>query len=229
MTNDRPWMIGLRGARANLVPGLVLQAIALTIALAYYFTEPVRVLLERLSAFRTETGFGYSFVATGIFGGVLPCLYLWLQPATRGRFGFKQSAALSLFWAYKGIEVDLWYRLLVYLVGDDHSPQTVVTKMLLDQFVYCPLFAVPITVLVYAWVETHFNASAVRQDVRAPRWYLRRALPNLISNIGVWVPTVCIVYALPTSLQIPLFNLVLCFFTLLLAHLSRHTAPVAPR
>lgn len=218
-------MIGLRGARANLVPGLILQAVALSIALAYYFTEPVRLLLERLSDFRVQTGFVYSFVATGIFGGVLPCLYLWLRPATRGRYNFKQSAVLCLFWAYKGIEVDLWYRVLVHLVGDDHSAKTVVTKMLLDQFVYCPLFAVPITVLVYAWVETQFQARTVAADVQAGAWYQRRALPNLISNIGVWVPTVCIVYALPTSLQIPLFNLVLCFFTLLLAHVSRDTAP----
>jgi len=223
--SERPWIIGLRGARANLVPGLVLQAVALAIALAYYFTEPVRLLLERLSAFRAETGFVYSFVATGVFGGVLPCLYLWLQPATRGRYNFKQSAALCLFWAYKGIEVDLWYRLLVHLVGDDHSPKTVVTKMVLDQFVYCPLFAVPVTVLIYAWIETHFKTDVVASDVRAGNWYQRRALPNLISNIGVWVPTVCIVYALPTTLQIPLFNLVLCFFTLLLAHVSQATAP----
>ena len=226
---DRPWLIGLRGARANLVPGLVLQAFALAIALAYYFTEPVRLLLERLSAFRAETGFVYSFIATGIFGGMLPCLYLWLQPATRGRYDFKQNAALCLFWAYKGIEVDLWYRCLAHLVGGDHSPKTVVTKMFLDQFVYCPLFAVPITVLVYAWIETHFDTRAVRADVHAPRWYLRRALPNLISNISVWVPAVCIIYALPVTLQIPLFNLVLCFFTLLLAHLSRHTAPTTER
>lgn len=226
-TNDSeaPWAIGLRGARANLVPGLILQLVALAIALAYYFYGPVREALERLAAFRAETGFLYSFVATGIFGGVLPCLYLWLHPATRGRYGLKQSVALCLFWAYKGIEVDLWYKVLVRVVGEDHHVRTVVTKMLLDQFVYCPLFAVPVTVLVYAWVETCFDARAVKEDVARPRWYARRALPNLISNIGVWFPTVCIVYALPTTLQIPLFNLVLCFFTLLLAHVSGHTAP----
>lgn len=223
--SEPAWRVGLRGARANLLPGFVLQAVALAVVLAYYFTEPVRLLLERLSVFRAETGFAYSFVATGIFGGVLPCLYLWLQPATRGRYDFKQNVALCLFWAYKGIEVDLWYRFLARVIGEGHSVQTVVTKMVLDQFVYCPLFAVPITVLLYAWVETHFDFRAVASDVKTPRWYQRRALPNLISNIGVWVPTVCIVYALPTTLQIPLFNLVLCFFTLLLAHISQQATP----
>jgi hypothetical protein len=224
---EAPWHIGLRGARANLVPGLFLQGVALAIALAYYFYDPVRQQLEHLSAFRDRTGFAYSIIATGIFGGVLPCLYLYLQPATRGRYNFAQSAALTVFWAYKGLEVDLWYRVLKYVVGAGHEPRTVVIKMLLDQFVYCPIFAVPVTVVVYAWIETRFDGTAVARDLRTPGWYQRRTVPNLISNLGVWVPTVCIVYTLPTSLQIPLFNLVLCFFTLLLAHISRRNAPRA--
>ena len=224
-STEAPWHIGLRGARANLLPGLVLQVVALGIALAYYFWPPARAALEHVSAFKEKTGLAYSIIATGIFGGLLPCLYLQLRSATRGRYGLWQSAALTAFWAYKGLEVDLWYRVLVRLVGADNSVQTVVTKMFLDQFVYCPLFAVPVTVIVYGLVETRFNTDEVFGDVRTPRWYIRRVIPMLISNLGVWVPTVCIVYSLPTTLQIPLFNLVLCFFTLLLAHISAHNAP----
>jgi hypothetical protein len=224
-TAEAPWHIGIRGARANLVPGLILQLVALAIALAYYFYTPARQALEQLSDFRVRTGYAYSIIATGIFGGLLPCLYLYLQPATRGRYNFAQSAFLTLFWAYKGLEVDLWYQVLVRFVGSDNSAGTVVTKMFLDQFVYCPLFAVPVTVVVYALVETRFDAANVWKDLTTPRWYQRRVVPMLISNMGVWIPTVCIVYSLPTSLQIPLFNLVLCFFTLLLAHISAHSKP----
>jgi hypothetical protein len=43
----------------------------------------------------------------------------------------------------------------------------------------------------------------------------------MIANFAVWVPAVAIIYALPTALQLPLQNLVLLFFTLLLAHLNR--------
>jgi hypothetical protein len=62
------------------------------------------------------------------------------------------------------------------------------------------------------------------------QWYRRKVLPVLISNLGVWVPTVCIIYALPTALQLPLQNLVLCFFTLLLAHVmpGGEPTPAAP-
>ena len=33
---EAPWRAGLRAARAHLIPGLVLQAVALALVLAYY-------------------------------------------------------------------------------------------------------------------------------------------------------------------------------------------------
>lgn len=222
---EAPWVAGLRGARANLVPGLVLQAFALALVLAYYHHEPTRAWCEKLAAFRTEQGFIYSIVSTSFFGGLLPCLYLKLTPATRSRYNFKQNLLLTVFWAYKGAEVDLWYRMLARFVGTGTDVATVAAKTALDQFVMCPLFFVPVTVLVYAWCESRFDTAALVADWRAPRWYIRRVPPMLISNLGVWTPTVCIIYSLPGPLQIPLFNLVLCFFTLLLAHLAKNHPP----
>jgi hypothetical protein len=37
----------------------------------------------------------------------------------------------------------------------------------------------------------------------------------------VWIPAVIMIYALPLGLQQPLFNLVVCFFSLLLLFLNR--------
>jgi len=218
---EAPWSAGLRGARANLVPGLILQLFALALVLAYYFHPPTRALCGRLAVFRTEQGFIYSLVSTSFFGGMLPCLYMKLSPSTRRRYDFKQNLLLILFWAYKGVEVDLWYRLLAHFVGADASLRTVLIKTFLDQFVACPLFFVPVTVVIYTLCESHFDVAALVADVRAPGWYRRKVPSMLISNLGVWTPTVCIIYSLPSALQIPLFNIVLCFFTLLLAHISR--------
>ena len=225
--HEAPWSAGLRGARANLIPGLVLQLFALALVLAYYHHAPTHALCERLAAFRTQQGLLYSLLATSVFGGVLPCFYLKLNRATRDRYNSKQNALLILFWAYKGIEVDLWYRLMVLVAGTGTDARTVIIKTALDQFVGCPLIFVPGMVIVYAWCETHFDTTAVISDLRTPGWYRRRSLPMLISNLGVWVPTVCIIYSLPTTLQLPLFNIVLCFFTLLLAHITRTEKPRA--
>lgn len=218
---EAPWKAGLRGARANLVPGLVLQVFALTLVLAYYHVPVVHEALQRLMDFRLRTGFAYAVVATSFFGGLLPLLYLRAMPATRARFDARQGFALVLFWGLKGIEVDLLYRVLAAVFGEGASPGVVLPKMVVDQLIYCPVWAMPTSWLFYAWLETRFDARAVAADVRAPAWYRRRILPVLLANASVWVPAVAIIYLLPTPLQLPLQNLVLCFFTLLLAHLTQ--------
>lgn len=225
---EAPWAAGLRGARANLVPGLALQVFALALVLAYYWHEPTRALLTRLSVWRGEVGVMFAIVSTALVGGLLPFLYLKSNPATRSLYPWAYGWAVTAFWGYKGFEIDLWYRVLAWAVGEGNSAGTVLTKMALDQFVYCPLVAVPLTIAVYDWCEHDFNFSVFFADLRAPRWYMRRVLPLLISNLGVWVPAVCIIYALPTPLQLPLQNVVLCFFTLMVAHIARREKKPAP-
>ncbi|HYP18395.1 MAG TPA: hypothetical protein VEQ65_14380 [Opitutus sp.] len=220
---EAPWRAGLRSARANLLPGFVLQLAAVALVVAYYRHEPTRAVLTKLADFRTEVGVPFAILSTGFFGGLLPVLYLRARRATRGHYSAAQGAALTLFWAYKGFEVDLLYRLLARYVGEGHDVATIATKTVFDQFIYCPTIAVPVTVLLYEWVATRFDHGAVASDVRRGGWIRRRVIPVLISNLAVWLPAVCIIYSLPTPLQLPLQNLVLCFFTLLVAHQTRRT------
>ncbi len=223
---EAPWHAGLRGARANLLPGLALQAFALVLVLAYYHHTPTNDAINRLANLSTEMGVIFGILTTGLCGGLLPFIYLKVMPATRTRYTWAQGSVITIFWAYKGLEIGLWYRFLAWSVGEGTGPSTVAAKMFLDQFVYCPILAVPLTVLVYDWCEHGFSGAALVATVRAPRWYMRRVLPMMISNLGVWVPAVCIIYALPTALQLPLQNLVLVFFTLLLAHISKRAPAV---
>lgn len=219
---------GLRGARANLVPGLALQAFALALVVSYYQVPAVQAALQQLAIFRERTGFVYGIVATAFFGGVLPFVYLKLRSATRARFTLAQGAALTAFWAYKGLEIDLFYQFNAWLVGEGTEVSTIVLKALVDQGVYCPILAIPVSWIVYAWVEYQFNGRAVMQRLTAPGWYVRDVLPILLSNVAIWVPAVTIIYLLPTPLQLPLQNIVLCFFTLLLAHLTQQPAGKTP-
>ena len=221
---EPPWRAGLRGARANLGPGLVLQIVALVFVLAYYHHAPTRAVFGQIMVFRARTGFAFGIVSTGLFGGLLPFFYLRSNPRSRSQYGWRQAVLLTGFWAYKGLEIEIWYRVLASVVGPGHDARTIVTKSFLDQFVYCPVFAVPLTVLVYKWNAMDFDLRAVVADFRMRGWYARSVLPTMIANLGVWVPAVAIIYALPTPLQLPLQNLVLVFFTLLLAHLNRRQA-----
>ncbi|MFA6962274.1 MAG: hypothetical protein WC205_16085 [Opitutaceae bacterium] len=217
---EAPWKAGLRSARANLLPGLVLQAFALAVVLGYYFHAPTHALFTRLTELRAQMGWSFGLISTGIFGGLLPLLYLKASPSTRSNYMWAQGGALTVFWSYKGIEVGLWYGALAWALGEATDVQTIISKALLDQFVYCPIVAIPLTAIAYDWCRSGFDIGEVVADIRRPRWYARRVLPMLCANLGVWLPLVCIIYALPTPLQLPLQNIVLCFFTLMLAHMS---------
>lgn len=221
---EAPWKAGLHSARASLVPGLALQAFALAVVLGYYFHTPTRELFTQLSDLRARMGVLFGVLSTGLCGGLLPLLYLKAVPSTRGHYTWKQGGLLTLFWSYKGVEIAAWYAFLAWSLGASAGPGTIAAKALIDQFIYCPVWAVPTTALFYIWCANRCDFRAVLADLRTPRWYARSVLPMLCANLGVWLPLVCIIYALPTPLQLPLQNIVLCFFTLILAHMSHRAS-----
>ena len=221
-----PWRSGLEGARAHFWPGVALQVVCFGLVLSYYRYPPAREALAHLMKLKLAMGYSFGILSTGLFGGFLPFCYLHFSKERGGpaRYRWSQGLALTVFWAYKGLEVDVFYRVLARTVGPGHDVATILSKVVIDQFLYCPVIAIPITAAIYQWTETNFDWAAAVSDWRTPGWYLRRVLPVLISNLGVWVPAVAIIYALPTPLQLPLQNLVLCFFTLLIAHQTRTPA-----
>jgi hypothetical protein len=215
---DAPWRSGIQGARANFLPGIALQLAALALVLGYYNVPGIHGVLSRLAEIRQATGLSFGIVSTALFGGILPFLYIHFSsrkgPGYPPRYGWIQGLGLTVFWGYKGLEVELWYRFQAHMFGSGHTAGTIVLKVLLDQFVYCPVLAVA----VYQAVEARYNWSEPIADIRERGWYRRRVLPVLLSNLAVWVPAVAVIYCLPTPLQLPLQNIVLCFYTLVVAH-----------
>jgi hypothetical protein len=216
--------VSLRAARANLAPGLALQAFAGTLVAAYFLHAPARAALATLAAYRERVGLPFALMSTALFGGLLPALVLRLMPASPGqRQNGWQVAALTLFWAYKGWEVSFFYGVLAHFVGESRDFATIATKTFIDQCVYSPFFTVPCAWCFYRWVENHFAFAPVLAELRRPGWF-SGLLPLQIAGWGVWVPAVAIIFQLPTSLQLPLQNLVCCFYTLLVACLTRQVA-----
>ncbi|MEL7088826.1 MAG: Mpv17/PMP22 family protein, partial [Planctomycetota bacterium] len=111
------------------------------------------------------------------------------------------------------------YRLQAVWFGQGSDPGTLAKKILVDMGVYCPVWAVPSAVFAYAWAEKGFSLTRTLAPIRRlgfRGWFGRDVLPVMISNWSVWVPAVCVIYCLPLALQLPVQNLVLCFWSLLL-------------
>lgn len=213
-----------RAMRANLVPGLILQAFAVAIVIAYFTIPSAAELLDQLGRLKQRQGFYFSACSTAAFGGLIPFLILRASGKIPTHRAGRELLFYVSFWFCKGVEVDAFYRTQAWLFGDDATWTTILSKTVVDQFVYNPLWAAPTQTLFFLWKDRDFSWIGVRSAL-AEQSAFRRTLLVLFSTWAVWIPAVAIVYALPSPLQVPLFNLVLCFWCLLLSFL---TAPPQP-
>jgi hypothetical protein len=207
--------------KQNLVPGLVLQLFALSLVLVYFFIPESKPVYAWFGMLKHEHGFLYAFIATAIFGGLIPFLYLFFTGSFNpARSYFALLSFYFLFWGLKGIEVDFFYQLQGNWFGYENTIKTIFLKTCVDQFIYSALWAAPSITITYLWVECDYNFRAWLKAM--DRNFFSVKIPTIIfSNWVVWIPAVSIVYSMPQDLQIPLFNLVLCFWVLLLAVLNK--------
>ena len=205
--------------RANLLPGLLLWALALCIIMSYYFVPVMQSFCGGVAAIKIRGGVGLAMVSTGLFGGAIPSIVQQIRPAFRRQQTLRHLPFFTLFWAYKGFEVDWLYKIQAMIFGDNKEFLTVVFKVLVDQFVYVPLLGVTTVVLGYTWKNNHYRFKGYRSAL-GKGWYLRKVLPLMVANCLIWIPAVSLIYCLPLPLQLPVQNLVLCFFSLVVFFLT---------
>lgn len=214
------WPVILNGLKKNVIPGLIIQTLALGLVLSYYLIPSAKGLFDQLGGIKARWGFLYSSLSTALFGGILPFVILLVMNRTVPGRRLGEVLFLTVFWGYKGIEIDLLYRLMGLLFGTEPSFLTVLPKVLIDQFVYGPLWAGPTMTIAYLWKDNGFSLKRCGKELKQESLF-RRILTVWASSLVVWIPAVSIIYSLPANLQIPLFNLILCFFALILAVVAR--------
>lgn len=202
-----------QAARVNLIPGLILQATAAGLLSAYYLAPSLRPGFELFATLKQEWGYAYSALATAISGGLVPFLYLWLRGSIKQGIG-KALVFYLIFWALMGIQVDALYRFQGVLFGQGNAPAILIPKVLVDQGLFTPLWSIPLTTICYLWKNLDYDFGALRGKLE--RKLFCHDIPGMIVPAWlVWLPAVSIIYCLPSTLQIPMFNLVLCFWSLL--------------
>jgi len=218
---EAPWMAGIRAARANLLPGLILQGIMLALLLCYYFYPPTTRLLNELAGLKEKWGFGYSAIASIIAGALVPetMRVLVFQKGKILRANFSNLIFIIPFWCVMGLMVDVLYRTQAMVFGAEASLQVVAAKVFFDQFFYTPFISAPLTCWLYDWKSAGYKLGGVGRFFTAV--YCRDVIvPVVFANWGVWIPVVSILYSLPTLLQIPLFALALSLWVILYTWIS---------
>mgnify|MGYP007080475060 CR=1 FL=1 len=72
--------------------------------------------------------------------------------------------------------------------------------MLVDQFLYNPLFAAPFTAWLYDWKNSGYRMNGIRRFFTAA-YYQETVVATLFATWGVWIPIVTILYSLPSLLR----------------------------
>ncbi|MEM7454401.1 MAG: Mpv17/PMP22 family protein [Planctomycetota bacterium] len=212
------WNTGIGAAKSNLLPGLALWLFGTVLIAGYFLNEAVRELLNSVGDFKESYGWKFSLISTAIFGGLIPEIIAWCSKSSRKGGGV--VVAGTLLWAYKGVEIDFFYQLQAWLFGDQADLITILAKTICDQFVMVPAFGLVNVVLFYAWRDCGYSLRRMLKTL-TKGWYQRMVLPVLIANWAIWIPAVALIYSLPLALQLPVQNLILCFWVLILMFFTR--------
>lgn len=219
-----PWKIGLKAARANLIPGLVLQTAAFALLAGYLWLPSVRAALEVVAGWQARFGAVFSFGTYFFFCGVVPYLFCLALPALRPKEPGKALLFVIGFWAPMGLLLPHFYALQSTLYGNGTDVRTLVCKLLTDQCGYTAFFASPAAAVAHLWKAHDYRWSEIA-PLLGKGWYRRLVIPNLIMNWMLWYPAMTVVYSLPLSLQIHVAGLIGCFWALMCLQIGVHTKP----
>jgi hypothetical protein len=217
--------IGWDAARANARPALIIQAVMLALAIAYYTSPAAADALRHFAQYKRAHGLPFVIIASIIGGALIPEVFLILF-FQRGRphFGNLRNLAFTIpVWGFDGSLVDLMYRLEAHWLGDVATVPVVLAKICIDQFGYNVFFAAPFGVLTYEWKNNGISIGPVR-DLFTWRHYRDKIIPTLLATWAVWIPLMAIIYSLPLALQFPLFIFALSFWVLLLTYMTNRFA-----
>jgi hypothetical protein len=215
------WSAALKALRANLLPGLMLQAVMAALAAAYFLVPSTQEAFGTLALLRSQWGLFFSFVGTSSASVFLPELMrlaLPTRPSDRSTLASRLLFGIP-FWGLIGMQVDLFYRFQYFLFGPSDSASVIVKKVLVDAFLYCPLLAIPQAVCIFLWRDHGFTAKGFRGHHPAA-FYALKIFPVLMANWMVWIPLVSIIYSLPAALGVPFFIIAQSFWVMVFTTLS---------
>ena len=215
-----PWRtaasVGWLAAKSNKFPAIAMWLFGIAIVGGYFAVPFFRSFLESVGEFKESCGWKFSVVSTAIFGGLIPSIIPWfLGAGKKNKPSLGLTVASTILWAYKGFEIDMFYHFQAWLFGSEFDFSTVAIKTFCDQIVWVPLIGMVNVVLFFRWRDCGYSLAKMWRTLE-PDWYQKRVMPVLIANWVIWIPAVAMIYSLPVALQLPVQNLILCFWVLIL-------------
>lgn len=207
----------LAAVRASLRPFVGIQLLAFALVAAYYASPSLQMAAEQLERLKLAGGLPFAALATAFSGVVLPEL-------ARRFTGLGSSAPRDLsfqlfFFAYLGVQIDLFYQFQAWLFGTGTDVTTVVAKTAFDMLVFTPFLSIPISAFCFTWRDAEFRNDRTRNALTNGAFSGRYAA-FLVTAWAFWLPVVLAVYALPSNLQFMLFMLAQAAYSLIIVRID---------
>jgi len=217
-------------AKANLLPGLLLQCLMLAFFSLYVAHEGTKHFLGEVARVKQEAGYGFSFLSYLIAGAVLPELLrvVFFQSGKPTRKNLWLMLTAAPLWGCLGMLIDLLYRLQVAWFGNGHDWLTLLRKICVDQFLFSPFLSAPLIVGWFLLRDEGFRLSAFGKIFRAD-FIFEKVFPVVVAGWCVWIPGVLLVYSMPPLLQIPVAVFIQVFWVLLFTTMEESLRKSAPR
>lgn len=220
--NNNPWRIGLQSARANLVPGIILQIAAVLLILSYCYIPQVKGGLAVVAGWQERFGLFFAGMTYAFFCGLIPTSLRLFVPSLRPKSPVTDFVFACVFWGCMGMLVASFYQLQSVMFGDRHDLGTLIIKVCVDQFVFSAFLSVPILAIIHVWKDRNYRWSSVC-PLLGQGWYGRLVLPTLVMNWSIWFPSLFVIYSMPVMLQPYIAGLISGFWSLLCLQIAART------
>lgn len=213
---------GLRAARQNLVPMLILEGAMGVLVAIYYLWPAGKAVLDAYAIWQHSGGVIAAALATGVAGGVISELSL-VYFQDRGRWNMSHVENLIfkfLVFVLNGAVVYEFYLMQAFWFGDGNAWSVLIRKICVDQFGFTVIWSLPYLTFTTRWQALGYSGKRLWDELNWD-FVTERMLPVLVTNWLFWIPGVSLVYSMPLNLQTPLFIFATAIWGILLVAVSR--------
>ncbi len=206
--------------KSSILPALFILTIALTIVLSYYNIDSVNSFFNNLSEIKSKNSYLFSFLWIAFFAAIVPWVIRCLWKPARPKHIWKELFFFSFMWGIEGIINNSFYELQGILFGTQTVWWAILCKVLVDQFIYTPLYASPYNSVNYFFAQNNFSIKEFKANLEK-NWYKQLVIPNYVTSLIIWIPATSILYLLPTDLLIVMNGLINSFFAIVCSFVAR--------
>eukprot|EP00931_Biecheleriopsis_adriatica_P118628 TRINITY_DN9398_c0_g1_i2.p1 TRINITY_DN9398_c0_g1~~TRINITY_DN9398_c0_g1_i2.p1 ORF type:complete len:341 (-),score=58.63 TRINITY_DN9398_c0_g1_i2:306-1328(-) len=208
------------GLKKNRAPTCISIVVGVTFLVLYYLVPESKPFFQQVQEVDTANPIAFSMISSVICGGLIPMLLQIMLTRRLPTPLLGQVLFVLVFWAFLGLWVKGQYSVITWLFGSSVDPITLIKKVAADQFVISPFVNYIWITACFRFRDSRFSCSAFAESLRDRRSLLLQYFGMNICNWSTWIPGVTILFAMPTSLQMPIWAVIVVFYSSLLTLVS---------